>query len=63
MMKKLWTLLAAMLLTVTVSGLTGCLEDEPSTPGDMLEKAAAEHPDAQVPEHPDVQVPKDHPAH
>ena len=51
-MRKLWTLLAAMLLTVAVSGLTGCVEDEPTAEGMMkdVEKAASE-------------VPKDHPAH
>jgi hypothetical protein len=55
MMKKLWTLLTAMLLAVVFSGLTACQEEEPATPGAALEKAAAEHPDAKVP--------KDHPAH
>ncbi len=63
MMKKLWIVLTATLLTLTVSGLTGCEEEDPATPDALLEKAA-EHPKEKTPEAtPKTQAPKDHPAH
>jgi PBP1b-binding outer membrane lipoprotein LpoB len=51
-MKKLWIMALTVILALAI---TGCQEEEPTTPGEALEKAQKEAPAAQKP--------KDHPAH
>jgi PBP1b-binding outer membrane lipoprotein LpoB len=59
-MKKLWIMALTVILALAI---TGCQEEEPTTPGEALEKAQkADHP-AEKADQPTAKVPKDHPAH